>query len=166
MENFPKFWRKAIKGSVGGRTLNKKGDPDEFLLKGDPTDPDADADNMVVEVFDEDALKYFKRHNKQAVKQGYLIEIADHTINLDETNAVSDGYLKDLLKTPLSKMKSRVERFTSPVPLYRLLELAEADNKPIKTIEYLKSVINKIEGGSFIPQKADMDGVQVTTTNV
>ena len=30
MEEFPKFWRKAIKGSVGGRFMNKKGDPEEL----------------------------------------------------------------------------------------------------------------------------------------
>ena len=166
MENYPKFWRKAIKGVVGGRVLNKKGDEAEFLLKGNPGDPDADLDAMVVEIYDEEADKYFKKRNKQAVKQGYLIEIADHTISLDESNAVSDGYLKDLLKKPLSKMKPRVDKFTSSVPVYRLLELAEVDNKPIKTIEYLRNVFSKLEDSRFIPQKADIDGVKVTTTNV
>lgn len=164
MENYPKFWRKAIKGSVGGRTLNKRGDIEEFLLKGDPTDPDSDIDEMTLELFDVDGEKFFKKSNKSAVKQGYLIEIAEHTLFLDESNAVSDGYLKDLLKKSFSKMKPDVEKFTSSVPVHRLLEFAEAYNKPIKTIQYLRGVIAKLEGSTNILQGASIDGsVKVST---
>ena len=167
MENYPKFWRKAIKGSVGGRKLNKKGDIEEFLLKGDPTDPEGDIDAVTIELYDEEDEKYFKKGNKSAIKQGYLIEISEHTLELDETNAVSDGYLKDLLKRPLSKMKPAVEKFTSPVPVHRLLQLAEVADKPINTINYLKGVIANLEGGSNIPQGAEFDGnVKVQTTSV
>ena len=162
-DEYPKFWRKAIKGSVGGRMLNKKGDPEEFLLKGDPSDPSSNADDMTVEILDVDAEKYFKKRNKAAIVQGYLVEISDHTISLDETNAVSDGYLKDLLKKPLSRMKTRVSKFTSPVPVIRLLELAQQENKPIRTIEYLKGVITQLEGTSTTPSSADIGGVQVKT---
>lgn len=162
MEEYPKFWQKAIKGCVGGRMLNKKGEASEFLLKGDPTDPNVDIDMMTVELYDIDAEKFFKKSNKPAIKQGYLIEIAEYELTLDETNAVSDGYLKDLLKKPLSKMKPRVDKFTSSVPIYRLLEFAELENKPINTIEYLRSVIVKLEGAS-IPQGANIRGVNVKT---
>lgn len=161
--SYPKFWKKAIKGCVGGRMLDKRGDQDEFLLKGDPTNPNADVDAMVVEIFDEDAEKYFKKANKSTIVNGYLIQIGDHAISLDEINAVSDGYLKDLLKRPLSKMRSRVDKFTSPVPVGRLLELAQADNKPIKTIEYLKDTISKLESPQVGVRKADIGGVQVGT---
>lgn len=158
---FPKFWKKAIKGCVGGRVLNKRGDEDEFLLKGDPNDPKADTDSMVVEIFDEEAEKYFKRTNKATIVNGYLIEIGEHTMELDEINAVSDGFLRDLLKKPLSKMRPRVDKFTSPVPVSRLLELAQSENKPIKTIDYLKEVITKLEAPNTAKNKADIDGVQV-----
>lgn len=160
---YPKFWRKAIKGSVGGRILNKRGDPEEFLLKGDPSSPNADVDAMVIELANEDAEKYFKKSNKSAIVQGYLIEVSEHTLSLDETNAVSDGYLRDLLKKPLSKMSPRVDKFTSPIPVIRLLEVAQQENKPIKTIEYLKSVISKLEGTPISVTKADIGGVQVKT---
>jgi len=160
---YPKFWKKAIKGSVGGRMINKRGEYEEFLLKGDPTDPKADTDSMVVEVFDEEAEKYFKKSNKATIVNGYLIEIGEHSIFLDEINAVTDGYLRDLLKKPLSKMRPRVDKFTSPVPVIRLLEFAQVENKPIKTIEYLNEVIKKLESPKSSPTKADIDGVQVGT---
>jgi hypothetical protein len=142
MDNYPKYWKKAIRGSVGGRLLNKKGDPEEFLLKGDPNNPESD---VTVELLDEDAEKFFKKSNKTAIVQGYLIEIAEDTLSLDETNAVSDGYLKDLLKEPFKKVKARVDKFTSAVPVIRLLEFAEQENKPINTIDYLRGVIKKLE---------------------
>lgn len=162
-DTYPKFWRKAIKGSVGGRVLNKKGDIEDFLLKGDPTDADADVDALTLEILDEDAEKYFRKNNKSAIVQGYLIKISEHVLTLDETNAVSDGYLKELLKKPLSKMRVRVDNFTSPVPVYRLLEFAQDENKQVNTIEYLRSVIMKLEGPSGVPTGAQIGGVQVKT---
>jgi len=161
MSEYPKFWKKAIKGSVGGRMINNRGEYEEFLLKGDPSDPKADVDAMIVEVFDEESEKYFKKTNKATVVNGYLVEIGEHNIFLDEINAVTDGYLRDLLKKPLSKMKPRVEKFTSPVPVSRLLEFAQEENKPVRTVEYLKSVIANLEGPSPGYKKANIDGVQV-----
>ena len=163
MENYPKYWKKAIKGSVGGRKLNKKGDPEEFLLKGDPTDPKSDKDAMTLELENAEAEKYFKKNNKSAIVQGYLIEISEHTLSLDESNAVSDGYLRDLLKNPFSKMKVRVDKFTSPVPVLRLLEIAREENKPIKTIEYLSGVAKKLESATVGVVSAEIGDVKVKT---
>lgn len=162
---YPKFWRKAIRGSVGGRILNKRELEEEFLLKGDPHDEKTDPDDITLEIFDPEAEKFFKKKNKTAIKQGYLIEISDHVLTLDNTNNVGDGELKDLLKKPLSKMRPRVEKFTSSVPVTRLLELAIRENQPVKTIEYLKGVITKLEGGHGFPRGAEIDGVKVTTTS-
>jgi len=141
---YPIYYKKAIKGSVGGRTLDKKGDMVEFLLKGDPMSDDED---VIVEINDADAEKFFEKTNKTAIAQGYIIRIDEHTLTLDESNAVSDGYLKDLLKQPFMQMKKRVEEFTSPIPVNRLLEFASQENKPVKTVEYIKSAISKLEGG-------------------
>jgi hypothetical protein len=163
MENYPKYWKKAIKGSVGGRKLNKKGDPEEFLLKGDPTNPKADKDGMTLEIDNAEAEKYFKKNNKSAIVQGYLIEISEHTLSLDETNAVSDGYLRDLLKSPISKMRVRVDKFTSPIPVLRLLEFAREENKPIKTIEYLSSVAKRLDNTSVGVVSAEIGDVKVKT---
>ena len=155
-----RFWRKAIRGAVGGRMLNKKGDPEEFLLKGDPTDPKGDYDDMTLEIIDADAEKFFKKNNKPAIVRGYLVEVSDHELVLDETNAVTDGELRDMLKKPLSKMRVKVDKFTSPVPVMRLLSIAEEGNKPIRTIEYLQSVIAKLEG-SVNTRIAKIDDVKV-----
>ncbi|MFA7101449.1 MAG: hypothetical protein WC196_06975, partial [Bacilli bacterium] len=118
-EKYPKVFKKAIKGSVGGRYINSRGEYDEFLLMGDPAT--AEIEKVTVEVYDKEAEKYFIKNNKAAVVNGYLIEITEgYEMTLDEINAVSDGYLKDLLKQPFMRMKKRVEEFTSPVPVSRL----------------------------------------------
>ena len=150
---FPKYFRKAIKGSVGGRVLNKKGDETEFLLKGDPTDEKTDLDNLTLEILDEDALKHFKRTNKPAIINGYLIQVDSYEMHVDEINAVSDGYLKDLLKESPTKMKKRVEEFTSPVPVNRLLGLAKAANKPVKTVKYLEDRLKDFDTSIKLPDR-------------
>lgn len=145
-KEYPVTYRKAIKGSVGGRQLIKRGDgyvEAEFLLQGDPAI--ADPDDITLEIADEECEKYFTKYNKPAIQNGYLIEVADYVQSVDSTNAVGDGYLKDLLKMPFQKMVKEVKAFTSPVPVYRLLAFAEEDNKPIKTIEFLRETASSLE---------------------
>ncbi len=159
---YPKLFKKAIKGVVGGRALNKKGDVEEFLLKGDPKR--VDLDTITVEIRNEEEEKFFRKANKATLINGYLIEISDTEITFDTVNAVSDGYLLDLLKKPLSKMKSDVSKFTSPVPLSRLLEFALENNKPVKTIEYIKSVISSLEGNKKPITKIEDGNIRAGTT--
>jgi hypothetical protein len=148
---FPKFYKKAIKGGVGGRVLNNKGDVTEFLLRGDPEK--VDVDEITLEISNQDMLKHFLKANKAAIVRGYLIEVSDHEFILDEVNAVTDGQLKDMLKLSLSKMKPKVEKFTSPVPVQRLLDFAKSENKPVKTIEYLEGILKRFNVSTKLPEK-------------
>ncbi len=155
---YPRVFKKAIKGSVGGRFINTRGEYDEFLLSGDPAI--AEIEKITVEIHDAEAEKYFLKQNKTAIVNGYLVEISEgYEMILDETNAVSDGYLKDLLKQPFMKMKKRVEEFTSPVPVGRLLTFARAENKPVKTIEFLDGALKKFD--SKVPNVAQLGDVKV-----
>lgn len=159
-KEYPRIFKKAIKGSVGGMFINSRGEVEEFLLKGDPQTKDIE--QITVEIHDAEAEKYFIKHNKPAIVNGYLVEITDgYEMTLDEVNAVADGYLKDLLRQPFMKMKKRVEEFTSPVPVDRLLTFALEANKPFKTIEFLKASLNKFKTVGF-PNIAEMDGVKTT----
>jgi hypothetical protein len=158
---YPKTYRKAIKGAVGGRLLNSRGQEEEFVLKGDPSK--VDPTSITIEIPNLDADKYFLKHNKPAMINGYLIEVGDGLeMSLDENNAVSDGYLMDLLKQPFAKMKSRALQFTSPVPVNRLLTFALKDNKPYKTIEFLKATLASMNSNA--PKVAEIDSVKVGGT--
>ena len=159
-KKYPRVFKKAIKGSVGGRFINSRGELDEFLLKGDPQT--MDIEQISVEVHDAEAEKYFIKHNKSAIVNGYLVEITDgYEMTLDEVNAVGDGFLKDLLRQPYMKMKKRVEEFTSPVPVDRLLAFALEENKPFKTIEFLKASLSKFSERGGIPNVAEIGGVKI-----
>jgi hypothetical protein len=161
-KKYPRVFKKAIKGSVGGRYLNSRGEYDEFLLVGDPAT--AEIEKVTVEVFNEEAEKYFYKSNKTALVNGYLVEITEgYEMKLDEVNAVSDGFLKDLLKQPYMKMKKRVEEFTSPVPIERLLTLARAENKPVKTVEFIEGALKKFNSAS-LPNVAQLDNVKIGAT--
>ena len=159
-KKYPRIFKKAIKGAVGGTFINTRGDVAEFLLKGDPNTKDIE--QIVVEVPDEVAEKYFIKNNKTAILNGYLVEISEgYEMSLDEVNAVSDGMLKDLLKQPYMRMKKRVEEFTSPVPVDRLLAFALEANKPFKTIEFLKASLNKFNEIGRVPNVAEIGGVKI-----
>ncbi len=160
---YPRIFKKAIKGSVGGRFINSRGDLDEFLLKGDPQTKDIE--QVSVEIHDAAAEKYFLKNNKAAIVKGYLVEITEgYEMVLDETNAVNDGYLKDLLKQPFGKMKKRVGEFTSPVPVDRLLAYALEENKPVKTIEFLKESLSKLNEIRRLPNVAEISGVKISSS--
>jgi hypothetical protein len=157
-EKYPKVFKKAIKGSVGGRYINSRGEYDEFLLMGDPAT--ADVEKVTVEVYNKEAEKYFVKNNKSAIVNGYLIEITEgYEMTLDEINAVSDGYLKDLLKQPFMRMKKRVEEFTSPVPVNRLLTFAKTE----KTVEFLQEALRKFDSKP-IPSVTQIGDVKVGGT--
>jgi len=58
-----------------------------------------------------------------------------------------------MLKLPLTRMKNKVEKFTSPVPVQRLLDFAKAENKPVKTIEYLDGVLKRFDQPTKLPER-------------
>jgi len=159
-KKYPRIFKKAIKGSVGGTFINTRGEVEEFLLKGDPNTKDVE--QITVEVQDAEAEKFFIKNNKIAIVNGYLVEVTEgYEMTLDEVNAVSDGFLKDLLRSPYAKMKKRVEEFTSPVPVDRLLTFALEANKPFKTIEFLKASLNKFNERGGVPNVAEIGGVKI-----
>ncbi len=143
-DNYPKVYKKAIKGTVGGILLNARGQEEDFLLKGDPQT--SDLTQISLEILDAESDKFFVKHNKPALVNGFLIEIADGPdASFDETNAVTDGYLKDLLKLPFTKMVKKLSDFTSPVPISRLLTFAIEGDKPVKTVEIIKTHLSKLD---------------------
>jgi hypothetical protein len=118
---------------------------------------------MVVEVYDAEAEKFFLKQNKAALVHGYLIEISDYETTLDKVNAVTDGELKDMLKLHYMKLKTRIDQFTSVVPLQRLLELAKDADKPIKTVQMIEAAIAKLEAS---PNTAKFSTENVTVRNI
>jgi len=156
---YPKVYKKAIKGAVGGVFLNKRGLTEEFLLKGDPNT--ADIERITVEIYDKESERFFMKYNKATVTNGFLIEIGGIVdIVVDGVNSVGDGYLRDLLKQPFTKMRKRCLEFTSSVPVHRLLAIAIETNKPIKTIEFLKKLANGLDERE-LPSTFTIDGAKV-----
>lgn len=158
---YPKVYKKAIKGTVGGRVLNVRGQEEDFLLRGDPSK--SDLTQISVEILDAEADKFFVKNNKPALVNGFLIEIEDGVdTSFDDTNAVTDGYLKDLLKLPYTKLVKRVSEFTSPVPVSRLLTFALEGDKPVKTVEALNISLSKLDGKT-VSDSTESGSVTVNT---
>jgi hypothetical protein len=139
---YPKFFKKAIKGKVGGVLLNSRNEKEEFLLYGDPN---SGADSTMIEIPNKEAEKFFLKYNSKTVENGYLIAISDYSINVDTTNSISDGDLLDILKMSPLKLKTKLKDFTSIVPIKRILTFAKAGNKPVKTIGIIEERLKELD---------------------
>jgi len=62
-------------------------------------------------------------------------------------------------------MKKRVEEFTSPVPVDRLLAFALEADKPFKTVEFLKASLNKFNVRGGVPNVAEIGGVKIGSSS-
>jgi len=145
-KTYPLLFKKAIKGNVGGRYLIKRGDgyvESEFLLQGDPAK--VDQDEITIEIADEECEKYFIKYNKPTINNGYLVSASEYTLTVDKTNSIGDGDLKDILKLPYQKMVKAVGQFTSEIPVNRLLQFAIEADKPLKTVEFLRNAVARLE---------------------
>ena len=59
------------------------------------------------------------------------------------------------------KKTRRILFFAKERNVERLLEFAQSENKPVKTVEYLKSALKRLETTKEMPASANLDGVTV-----
>jgi hypothetical protein len=142
---YPKFYKKAIRGNVSGRWLNPRGNEDEYLLKGDPSNPKDDIELQRIEILNAEAEKYFVRYNKEALIRGYLIPEGEPFEDASSVNAISDAEILEILKLTTPKLKARMELLTSPIPIQRLLDAAKDNNKPYKVVETIQKKLDEIK---------------------
>lgn len=140
-------YRKAIMGKVSGLRLDPiRFIPSDFLLMGDPTDPNADPADFVIELWTEAEHKYFTRKNKALIEGGVLIPFEGEEVPLDTTNQISDDEIVEILTKPFMTLKWRLEKFTSSVPVRRILLKAKELDVTTGRYDAIKARLTKLEG--------------------
>jgi len=147
-EETGKVYKKAVRGKVAVNFINPYGKEETKILYGDPARPDIyDEERMIVELSqDERALKHFMKKNKTLIEGGYLVELSDYELHVDDTNIISDEAIDTLLNKPLTNIKKTVNKFTSSVTVQRIIERAIKNNKSIKLVTYLKERRDSLSG--------------------
>lgn len=124
------------------------GKPEERILKGNPRDPEADRSAMTVKIYSEQEHEYFKNVNKNLFKAGKLAVDTRAEEEIAMTNAISDDEIDEILSKPNFTLLARLEKFTSPTPVERILLRAKELNKGIKTIKNIEGKLAELQEGT------------------
>jgi hypothetical protein len=96
-------------------------------------------------VIKESELRDFKRANKKNIADGIIIETKEPDWDQESPNSIDDDKAEELVKN-LFALKKALPFFTSDVPIRKLLEAAETQKRPAKTIEIIKKRLVEITG--------------------
>jgi len=151
-EPFARF-RKVTMGRVGGLRLNPiRFTVEEFLLTGDSTDPKADPADFIVELWTEAEYRFFIRKNKRLIEKGSLVRTEKGEIVIDTTNQISDEEIDEVLSKPFLALKHKLDKFTSPVPVRRLLSRAIELDKSTGFVDAIKARLVILDGYEAPPR--------------
>jgi len=141
-------YKKDIVGQVSVKYFDSlEGTFKERMLVGLPNDNKNE--NNFIELWSEAELIYFKRENKFHLENGYLVEFdVPRDRGIEQTvNNLSATELRDLVNAPFLKLKKTVEQMTSEAAVMRTLAMADEEERPAKTMEFLKERLSKIQLG-------------------
>jgi hypothetical protein len=120
--------------------------PEERILRGDILDKEADRDAMRVKLYDNRSLSFFKNMNKRAIEAGLIVPDSNDTaINVDMINAITDEEIDEILSQQFYTLKNRLDKFTSPTPVERILRRSKELNKGVKTIENITARLSELQ---------------------
>lgn len=141
-------YAKAIVGKLGVILFNPlTGTTEERILKGDPRDPSTNIDDITVKFWTNQALMFFKNMNRRSIEKGYLVPYNPDEVDSEfvSVNAVTDEEIRDILSQPYFTLDNKLKEFTSPVPVERILRIAEEMNRPIGTINRIKERLVELQ---------------------
>lgn len=96
-------------------------------------------------VVKESQLRDFKRANKIAIRDGLIVETKEPDWDDESPNSIDDDKAAEIVKNVFG-LKKALASFTSEVPIRKLLEQAEAQKRPEKTIKLIKNRLVEITG--------------------
>lgn len=146
-----KRYMKTILGKVYVTTLNPfdSGKPQPIELYGQPRPGNSRA---VVEIWTTKEDRFFRKVNEAHFKAGNLRLLEEKDIEKVATepkspNEISDAEIEEILNKPFMALKNKLNKFTSPAPVYRFLMKAEELEKSVKITDVIKARLSELEFG-------------------
>jgi len=139
-----KSYIKAILGKVYITVLDPfSNKPEGKILSGNPRNHDSDC---IVEIWSEKEDVFFKRMNKRHFEMGNLVEYRRPDRPEEKNpNEISDDEIIELLGSKFLSLQSRVNKMTSPAPVFRVLTLAQELEKSEKIIKFIEGKLASIQ---------------------
>ncbi len=148
-----KTYKKTIPAWVSVTVLNVFSDrPEKLTLKGDPKINNIDS---YVPLWSEKEFLFFKRTNRNHIDNGRLVESTypkEESI-LKSVNNLSEEKIIELVNGPWMTLKNQVKKMDSEAAVYRIVTIAEQQERPEKTMKFLREALSRIQSG--IPEKEE-----------
>jgi len=140
-------YKKGIVGGVGLTMIDSfTGQPKDVILIGNINDPKTSIDDISITLWSELEHDYFRKANRVLLEQGYLVLLeAEMEVIEPSVNEVSDEVLKEALGKKYFAVKALLDKFTSPLPVMRMLQIAEDMNKSVGTVNKIKEKLSKLQ---------------------
>ncbi len=138
----------TYKKTILGRVMLKTLEPirliqEDIILSGDPEKND---EKCFYKAWSQSEEKYLRRNNAWHFEKGTIIPYTKDEEQRDLVNQISDEEIESILRQPHFALKNAIDKFTSTVPVMRFLLAAERLNRPMRTIEYIKERLSRMEG--------------------
>jgi len=149
-----KSYRKTILGQVYVKILNPFNNLESMglILSGE----DNSSDSAIIRVWNPKEDKFLRTANKKHFEKGYLIEYKEPEVKQvseeEKFNNLTDAESEELVSSKFFTLQSAVNKMTSEAPLYRLLKIAEREEKSEKIINLIKGRLSEVQGLKEQPQ--------------
>lgn len=145
------WYIKTVRSRVAVQVINPfTGEHEDRILNGDITLPDINLDDCMVPLYTDHDTKYFEQTNHILIKKGLLVPYNPEVEEERLVNAITDEELEEALNKKFFAVKALLDKFTSPVPVERLLRKAKEMNKThgvITAIETRLAELQELEYG-------------------
>jgi len=132
-------FKKTIVGKVHVVALNPfTGQPEGIILAGE-------GEESYIEIWDIKSLTFFRKLNKKHFEAGRLSELSAPPVQSVSVNMISDEEIETLLNSHYLTLKHRVDKFTEPGPILRILNRARALGKSDKIFAFLEGRMAEVE---------------------
>jgi len=118
------------------------GRPDEIVITGNSVEnPEASIYNC----WSAFETAYLERNNRSHILNGTIIRYGKKMELEDSVNSISDEQLRAALDKKFMAANNLLKKFTSPVPVKRMLDLANEMNKPVATIKAIETRLAELQ---------------------
>lgn len=137
---------KTIVGKIYVTILNPfYGEPVGKIIEGDPRGKNKES--CIIDTWSEKEDVFFRRMNRAHFEKGNIIPYVRKAeeINDEFVNDITDEMIDTLLGSRFLVLQNAVNKFTSPPPVFRILNRARELEKSEKIIKFLEGKLSELQ---------------------
>lgn len=152
---------KVCISKLSGRMLNPvDGKVMEYVLTGDPNNPETELDNITIEFYTEAEWQFFNKNNRKFLEAGLLMLYEGEEPQLDTKNVLTTEEIDAALGKPFLALRNLLHRVDSMVTVRRILDralsLEGVSNKFVEAIKERLAELEEVDAPPKVPSRRDI----------